>query len=214
MSLTILDLGGVLFNIDFQRTRNAMMSLEGYNGRDIMFGVEDQDPVFVAYDRGDLSTTEFRDRLRGLYGFTCSDVALDRAWCAILDNGLFPHAEAAVAHVRVTRASGINDRLVIFSNISELHYLDARDRCARVFDAVDRVYLSFVERVRKPDPAAFLHVCDAERVTPGDTLLIDDSGANCASASALGMRVIHVKDPLILLSHGIAGAARDQSGNA
>lgn len=214
MSLTILDLGGVLFNIDFQRTRRAMMSLEGYNGRDIMFGVEDQDPVFVAYDRGDLSTTEFRERLRELYGFTCSDFALDRAWCAILDNGLFPHAEAAVAHVRATRASGINDRLVIFSNISELHFLDARERCAPVFDAVDHVYLSFVERVRKPDPAAFLHVCNAERVAPGDTLLIDDSAANCASASALGIQVIHVRDPRILLSRGSGGAPRDQSGSA
>jgi len=198
MALTILDLGGVLFNIDFQRTRRAMMSLEGYNGREIMFGVEDQDPVFVAYDRGDLSTPEFRERLRELYGYTCSDKDLDRAWCAILDNGLFPSAEATVAHIRATRASGNGDRLVIFSNISELHYLDARDRCEPVFSAVDHVYLSYVERARKPDPAAFLHVCAAEGANPSDTLLIDDSRANCLSASALGLQVIHVTNPSIL----------------
>lgn len=198
MALTILDLGGVLFNIDFQRTRRAMMSLEGYNGREIMFGVEDQDPVFVAYDRGDLSTQEFRIRLRELYGFTCSDQTLDRAWCAILDYGLFTSAEATVAHIRATRASGNGDRLVIFSNISELHYLDARDRCEPVFSAVDHVYLSYVERVRKPDPAAFLHVCAAEGADPSDTLLIDDSHANCMSASALDIQVVHVTDPAVL----------------
>jgi putative hydrolase of the HAD superfamily len=198
MALTILDLGGVLFNIDFQRTRQAMMSLEGYNGRVVMFGVEDQDPIFVAYDRGDISTVEFRARLRELYGFTCTDVLIDRAWCAILDDGLFPHADAAVAHIRRTRIRNSDDRLVIFSNISELHYLDARDRCAPVFDAVDHVYLSYVERVRKPDPAAFLHICAAEGVHPTDTLLIDDSRANCASASALGMKTIHVVNPLLL----------------
>lgn len=198
MALTILDLGGVLFDIDFHRTRRAMMSLSGYSGRDIMFGVEDQDPVFVAYDRGDMSTPEFRERLRELYGFTCSDKDLDRAWCAILDNGLFTHAEATVAHIRRTRASSPSDRLVIFSNISELHYLDARERCAPVFNAVDHVYLSFVERVRKPDPAAFLHICAAEGADPVDTLLIDDSRANCVSASALGIQVVHVTDPTIL----------------
>ncbi len=198
MALTILDLGGVLFNIDFHRTRRAMMSLDGYNGRDIMFGIEDQDPIFVAYDRGDLSTPAFRERLRDLYGFTCSDQELDRAWCAILDNGLFPHAQGAVAHIRATRASGRSDRLVIFSNISELHYLDACDRCEPVFSAVDHVYLSYVERVRKPDPAAFLHICAAEGANPSDTLLIDDSRANCLSASALGMQVIHVTNPSIL----------------
>lgn len=198
MALTILDLGGVLFNIDFQRTLHAMMALEGYNGRDVMFGVEDQDPIFVAYDRGDISTVEFRARLRELYGFTCTDALIDRAWCAILDNGLFTHAEAAVAHIRQTRVRSSNDRLVIFSNISELHYLDARDRCAPVFDAVDYVYLSYVERVRKPDPAAFLHICTVERVDPTDTLLIDDSRANCASATALGMKTIHVVDSVLL----------------
>lgn len=195
MALTILDLGGVLFNIDFQRTRRAMMSLAGYNGREILFGVEDQDPVFVAYDRGDITTTEFRARLRELYGFTCSDTAIDRAWCAILDHGLFSFAVDTVAHIRRTHASNTGDRLVIFSNISELHYLDARERCAPVFDLVDHVYLSYVERVRKPDPAAFLRVCAVEGVSPADALLIDDSRANCVSASTLGMRVVHVTDP-------------------
>jgi putative hydrolase of the HAD superfamily len=67
-----------------------------------------------------------------------------------------------------------------------------------VFDAVDHVYLSYVERVRKPDPVAFLHICTAEGVHPTDTLLIDDSRANCASASALGMKTIHVVNPLLL----------------
>lgn len=198
MALTILDLGGVLFNIDFERTRNAMMSLEGYNGKDVLFGVEKQDPVFVAYDRGDVSTAEFRERLRQLYGFTCSDDAIDHAWCAILDQGLFAFAEESVQNVRSTFASAPDDRLVIFSNISELHYLDARDRCTALFGAVDHVYLSYVERVRKPDPAAFLHVCAAEGVDPTDALLIDDSRANCDSAEALGMQTIHVIDPLLL----------------
>lgn len=198
MALVILDLGGVLFDIDFQRTRRAMMSLAGYNGRDVMFGVENQDPVFVAYDRGDLTTTAFRIRLRELYGFTCSDHEIDRAWCAILDNGLFPNATATVEHVRRTHAHRHGDRLVIFSNISELHYLDARERCAPVFNAVDHVYLSYVERVRKPDPASFLHICALEGVDPHDTMLIDDSSANCVSASALGLHAIHVTDPLLL----------------
>jgi putative hydrolase of the HAD superfamily len=198
MSLVILDLGGVLFNIDFERTRRAMTSLAGYNGREVMFGVEDQDPVFVAYDRGDLSTAEFRARLRELYGFTCSDESIDRAWCAILDNGLFTFAEKSVHNVRQAHAAGPDDRLVIFSNISELHYLDARKRCAPVFEAVDHVYLSYVERVRKPDPAAFLHVCTTEGFDPTNALLIDDSRANCASAAALGMKTIHVVDPVLL----------------
>jgi putative hydrolase of the HAD superfamily len=67
-----------------------------------------------------------------------------------------------------------------------------------VFDAVDHVYLSFVERVRKPDPAAFLHICSTEGVAPSDTLLIDDSRANCESAAALGIRTVHITDATYL----------------
>jgi putative hydrolase of the HAD superfamily len=194
-TLTILDLGGVLFNIDFERTRTAFRACEGYNGTPILFGVEDQDPLFVAYDRGDVSTAAFRDALRERYGFTCSDGEIDRAWNAILDAGLFPFAPDLVRSIRTRYCQGAGDRLVIFSNISELHHLNAQERCRPVFDRVDHVYLSYVERVRKPDPEAFLHVCRAEGFAPQHTRLIDDSRANCAAAAALGIDVIHVTDP-------------------
>ncbi len=198
-TLTILDLGGVLFNIDFERTRTAFRTLAGYNGAPILFGVEDQDPLFVAYDRGDVSTPQFRSALRERYGFTCTDAEIDGAWNAILDAGLFTFAPDLVRAIRASFCKGASDRLVIFSNISELHYLDALDRCQPVFSMVDRVYLSYEERVRKPDAAAFMHVCTREGFSPEHTRLIDDSGANCASAQALGMDVIRVSDPLQLL---------------
>lgn len=197
--LIILDLGGVLFNIDFERTKRALTELPGYNGREVAFGVETQSDVFVQYDRGDLSTVEFRERMRSTYGFTCTDAEIDRAWCAILDNGLFPFAPDIVRSIRLRFAFGPADRLVIFSNISELHYLDAKDRCSPVFSLVDDVYLSYTLRLRKPDPLAFLAICEKEGMLPSQATLIDDSLANCTAAKHLGMTTIHVIDPYALL---------------
>lgn len=190
MSLLILDLGGVLFNIDFERTRHAMEALPGYNGSAITFGVEQQSDVFVAYDRGDITTPEFRSSLRSAYGYTCSDQDLDRAWCAILNNGLFADA---LDRIKLFKARFHASRTVILSNISELHHQDSAQRCTSVFDAVDNVYLSYVMRLRKPDPQALLHVCHAEGYMPQNAILVDDSHANCQAASALGMTVLHWK---------------------
>lgn len=184
MSLLILDLGGVLFNIDFERTRDAFRQLPGYNGAPIQFGVEQQSDVFVAYDRGDITTAEFRASLRALYGFTCTDLEIDRAWCAILDKGLFPDATQRVE----TFKSMFNPtRTVILSNISELHHLDSVERCEPVFAMVDAVYLSYQMRLRKPDPNAFLYVCEREGYLPTQTALVDDSVANCMAASGVGV---------------------------
>lgn len=184
MSLLILDLGGVLFNIDFERTRDAFRQLPGYNGEPIQFGVEQQSDVFVSYDRGDITTAEFRSNLRALYGFTCSDFDIDRAWCAILDKGLFPDA---TERVDTFKSMFKPTRTVILSNISELHHLDSAERCKPVFSMVDAVYMSYQIRLRKPDPSAFLYVCENEGFLPTETFLVDDSIANCESASDIGV---------------------------
>ena len=191
-TLLIIDLGGVLFDIDFERTRQRMMTLPGYNGSPITFGVEQQDGLFVAYDRGDISTQEFRTELRRMFGFTCDDAAIDRAWCAILEKGLFPDAADEVQRLRSLYASDKGSTVVILSNISELHYLDCRERCRPVFDLVDNVYLSYVIRKRKPDTEAFLHVIDHEGFAPSDAVLVDDSRANCSAAADLGVHAVHV----------------------
>lgn len=188
MSLLILDLGGVLFNIDFEETRRAMISLPGYNGTPLTFGIEQQSDVFVAYDRGDVSTPDFRTELRSLFGFACTDAELDRAWCAILDKGLYADATERVQRFKDQFNA---TRTVILSNISELHHLDSAERCKPVFEMVDAVYLSYVMRLRKPDPSAFLHVCECEGFTVENTVLVDDSSSNCISATKLGITTLH-----------------------
>lgn len=186
MSLLILDLGGVLFDIEFERTRQALLALPGYNGASIDFGVEQQSDIFVAYDRGDISTAEFRAGLRSLYGFTCDDNTLDRAWCAILDKGLYGDALERVQRCKSTYSA---ERTVILSNISELHHLDSAERCKPVFDLVDKTYFSYLIRLRKPDPQAFLYVCAQEGYSPSETTLVDDSRSNCDAARELGISV-------------------------
>lgn len=185
VDLVIFDLGGVLYNIDFERTRAAFAALPGYNGAEIAFGVDVQDQAFLQVDRGELSDAAFYQMLRERFGFTCADADIEAAWCAIL---IGPFADAAewVASVRAQRP------VALLSNISHPHLRHALPHIKPMLEHVDRAFYSCEIGLRKPDPHAFLHVTAAMGAQPSRTLLLDDSSDNCAAAKGLGMHVWQV----------------------
>jgi putative hydrolase of the HAD superfamily len=185
IDLVIFDLGGVLYNIDFERTRTALAALPGYNGEAIAFGVDVQDDAFVRVDRGEISDEAFYRQLRQRFGFTCSDADIESAWCAILI-GPFADAVEWIASVRAQRP------VVLLSNISYPHLRHALPHMQPILEHVEHAFYSCEIGLRKPDPHAFLHVTSTMGVIPTRTLLIDDSSANCAAATELGMRVWQV----------------------
>lgn len=202
--LIVLDFGNVLYAIDFTRTVRAFEALDGYNGAPIRFGVDDQDELFFRIDRGELSTVEFRTALRSQFGFTCTDDEIDRAWCAILI-APFPFIDKVISDVR---GRFVGARVVMLSNISELHLEQALHTTPELFDGLESVvgggslatrysllddyFFSCRIGHRKPSAEAFLYVCEREGVAPNDCVLFDDSAANCAAAMALGMAVSRV----------------------
>ncbi|NQW29569.1 MAG: HAD family phosphatase [Ignavibacteria bacterium] len=187
--LIICDLGGVLFDIDFKLTVDAFQNLRGYHGKRIAFGVDDQADVFIRYDKGQISTTEFIAELRTLYGFTGADGDIANAWCALLKSP-FTFATRTVAAL-----SGKAKQIVLLSNISELHLQQESKSCGEIFALFDALYFSCRINLRKPDPKAYLYVCELHGVTPENTLLVDDSPANCLSAATIGMKTYRVSDP-------------------
>lgn len=188
VDLIVVDLGGVLYDIDFTLTRDAFARLDGYNGRPVEFSVDAQHDLFVKVDRGELDVDAFLAGLRSMWGFTCSDDALIDAWCAVLKG---PFAASA----DVVRALRAYAPVVLLSNISWLHLWHARPQCRELFAEFDRLYFSCVIGLRKPDPEAFLHVCRDMRSSPGRTLLIDDSVANCRAATGAGLLAHRLRDP-------------------
>jgi putative hydrolase of the HAD superfamily len=183
--LIVCDLGGVLYDIDFRRTILALQSLPGYNGRDILFGVDDQHPLFLEIDRGTITSAQFRAELRREWGFTCTDAELDAAWCAILISP-FDHARRTVEHLRSHAPT------VLLSNISLLHLELCLPQCEHFFPLFTERFYSCVMHARKPDAAAFTYVLDTMGIAPDKALMIDDSQRNCEEAANVGMRVHRV----------------------
>jgi glucose-1-phosphatase len=178
INLIMIDLGGVLFEIDFRRTVDAFLNLPGYNGKEILFGVDNQHPLFVQADLGFVTRQEFCTQLRQEFGFIASDSDIIDAWCAIL---IAPYPNLP----RLPK----NIPAVLVSNISAFHYHAIEHSAQSIFSMFDAWYLSFETHLRKPNPEFFLHVCKQHEVAPQHCLLIDDSLANCTAAHALGMHV-------------------------
>ncbi len=194
--LIIVDLGNVLYEIDFNRTVQAFMRLPGYNGTPFRFGIDDQDALFEMFDKGQLEPTWFYQNLRTRFGFTASDEEMERAWNSIL---IAPYEFARDVPVQLRnrfqpQAAELETslRVVLLSNISEPHLQLAFRTMPELrtpqLMGLDATYFSCRTGVRKPDPQAFLYVCEKEGALPEQAVLFDDSKANVNAARKLGMR--------------------------
>ncbi len=159
-----------------------------------MFGVDDQDSLFVEYDKGLIATSLFIDGLRKRFGFSGPDSEINAAWCAIL-KGPFPYASAIVRELKE-----LAPRVVLLSNISESHHKYAEPLCTEFIPLFDECFYSYVIHKRKPDSAAFVHAC-GDSVLGQRILLVDDSAANCESAQQLGIVTLRVTDPTLTIEN-------------
>ena len=189
--LIVCDFGGVLYHIDFERTRAALKALPGYNGAQIDFGVDKQDELFVRYDKGDISTHDFYHALRAKFGFVADDAAMNAAWCALLIESYDFAREAALAFKSVAPT-------VMLSNINSAHIGKILPECTHFLPEFAALYFSCRMHKRKPDAEAFQYVCEQNGVNPERAVLIDDSQANCDAAAWMGMQTVRITGPELL----------------
>ncbi|WP_218081128.1 HAD family hydrolase [Anthocerotibacter panamensis] len=180
----IFDLGGVLYDIDYGLTYQALQDLSAHQS--VQYALTDQAELFSRYEAGRITTVEFREQLRGYLGTTASDGGLDRAYNALLLS-LFPESLSYVAHLKSRY------RLALLSNINELHYQAIAQECAGLFAQFERCFFSYQCGWRKPEPEIFHGVFEQMHFLPAETLFIDDSPLNIAVAQTLGLQTYQVK---------------------
>jgi glucose-1-phosphatase len=185
----IFDLGGVLYGVDPPRSLRALEGLKtGLSERLPRAKPQDAgrpayDTLTDAYQRGSLTTAEFRHGLRGLVGAEISDERLDEAWNAML-LGLFPDSLDIAATLRR------HVRLALLSNTNALHLAFLSGECRGLFELFERCFFSHELGLAKPDPECFAEVCRAVAFDPRRTLFIDDCPRNVEAARGLGMRAL------------------------
>ena len=183
----IFDLGGVLLDIDAERTIKAFRDLKmpdliqqgGWNYKH---------DVFLNMEKGLLSETEFRDGVKKLLPQGVCDKEIDAAWCAMI---------ICFDEEKIKLVQEINSKfgVYLFSNTNTIHVRHFQNMFFSQFgfplsELFVKDYYSNDINLRKPEQEAFLHVLNDASLIPEETLFIDDLKANTDAALSLGMHVI------------------------
>ena len=183
----VFDFGGVLVDLDRQRCIDQFKQL-GAIGIGDMLSDYSKEGFFQDYEEGEITSIEFRDKLRKQAGRFISDEDLDKAWCSFL---------IGIPTFKLDTLLRLREHYVIYllSNTNQIHW---QWSCENLFpykgfsaeDYFEKIYLSFEMHDAKPSSSIFKRVLTDTDILPEETLFLDDSQENCAVAESLG---IHTK---------------------
>lgn len=185
----IFDLGGVLVNLETERTLKEFQRL-GIGQVDFNTHPGNQPDFFSLYEKGLMTDAHFIAGLAAHMEEGTSSEAIVQAWNEmILD--LPAHRLDFLLELRKKY------KLYLLSNTNKLHieyFLESfrRQHPERCFeDYFDKIYYSHEIGKRKPDLDSFEFVLEDNQLEAKDCLFIDDNLVNTEAAHNLGITSIH-----------------------
>jgi len=187
----LLDLGGVLIDVDYHATARAFRDL-GHPDFERLYSKAQQDHLFDGFETGALTPAHFRDRIRQVLDPTLTDALIDANWNAML---------GSVPDERIHLVQQLKERyhVLLLSNTNAIHVpafeaIIARENGITDFKQLFHgAYYSCEIGLRKPDASSFLHVLEKHNADPTRTLFIDDSIQHIHGARKAGLHAEHLE---------------------
>jgi len=182
----ILDFGGVLLDIDYQRTEDAFVALGCKNFREI-YSQASQANLFNKFEIGEITETDFFEELKKLPNLKNIQVEeIKNAWNAML---------IGFSQENYLMLKDLKKRYRIFllSNTNKTHITAFEKLLEKIcpvseFEHLfEKVYYSCRMRTRKPDAVCFLHVVNDHHLDLNETIFIDDSIQHVEGARKAGI---------------------------
>ena len=180
----IIDFGGVLIDLDRSRCIENFKKL-GLPNVEVMLDLYHQQDFFHNYEKGLISSEDFRNILREKIGKPVTDAQIDDAWNSFL---------LSIPEYKLDLLLRLRKDYVVYllSNTNDLHWQWSLQhvfpyKTFRAEDYFEHIYLSYEMKMAKPDVEIFQKVLDDTGINPKETLFIDDSEANCRTAETLGI---------------------------
>ncbi len=185
----IFDLGGVIIDIDFNLSTEALMRISPQ--KSLLQKDSFKSDLFLDYEKGNLTDAEFRDAVRTQFEIQATDEEIDAAWNALL--GDIPKERIDI----LIQLKGYF-RTFLLSNTNAVHIegveeiLNQQHQINSLSALFEKTYFSHHIHCRKPDPQAYLHILEENNLKPQETLFLDDNEDNILAAESLGMQVLHI----------------------
>jgi len=188
----ILDLGGVILDIDYNLTIEAFRRL-GIEDASILYSKSSQIKLFDELEKGNISEDEFFAAIRKISNTSISDLEIRNAWNALLIG--LPDE-----NVKLLKQLKTGYRLFLLSNTNSIHENAYRKMITDLYgnfifdDLFEKMYLSHHLHMRKPDVEIFQYVIKDAQIHTDETIFIDDSPQHVEGGIKAGIRSYHLKD--------------------
>lgn len=187
----LLDLGGVLIDVDYDRTAREFAAL-GFPEFDRLYSKAKQDHLFDGFETGHLSPAQFRDGVRQVVSATLDDATIDRCWNAML---------GSIPPERMQLVDDLRSRyqVLLLSNTNAIHVpafteiIRQENGIADFKGCFHGAYYSCEIGLRKPHAESFLHVLRLHGADPARTLFVDDSMQHVVGARDAGLHAEHLE---------------------
>ena len=186
----IFDLGGVIVNLDQDRTIRSFKRLNID-----LDEVNDKLPIFKEYETGHVNTETFIQTIKAELKGSASDVEISNAWNNMI-------LDVSIDRIEVLKELRKHYQLFVLSNTNELHIQEftklfevdhPNEKWENLFD---KIYYSHKIGLHKPNIAAWQLILDENNLLAHETIFIDDTSMHYKAAESLGIKSIWAKEPI------------------
>jgi len=180
----IFDLGGVILDIDPERTRKSFLKIITPEQVDKAFASK----VFYDFETGSITAQQLRSQLEVLLQTNFDETKFNRAWNAML----LDYKPKRIERIQWLKRS---HKLFLLSNTNELHYSCFSDKLINEYgvsfnNLFSKVYLSHKMGLVKPNLEIYRQVLIEQNLIPEKTLFIEDTKENALAAKKLGIEIL------------------------
>ena len=177
----VFDIGNVL--VDFRL--KEFLAEKGFDAPMIkrLLKASVMSPYWEQFERADITEEE------AMRAFVSLDPEIEKELSEAFSNihGMLTIREYAVPWIRSLKEAGY--RVYYLSNYSKKAYDECQDSLA-FMQYTDGGFLSFQQRMTKPDPRMYTSFLEHFQLKPQESVFIDDTEQNVAVAESLGFRGI------------------------
>ena len=187
----IFDLGGVILNLDYNKTVDEFKKIGLLNFQDL-YSQKMQNILFDDFEKGEVSSAEFISCLIDSENLKIKEIDFINAWNAML-------LEIPVKKLEFIDALKKDYKVFLLSNTNEIHInkfeddLKKNNMLNQFYKCFDKVYYSSRMGKRKPEENCFKQVLEENQLVPQQTLFIDDSIQHIKGAKRVGIETFHLK---------------------
>lgn len=186
----IFDLGGVIVNLDQDRTIRSFKRLNID-----LDEVNEKLPILKEYELGKVNTETFVQTIKAELKGNASDVEISNAWNNMILN-------VPIDRIEILKQLRKEYKIFILSNTNELHIQEfkkifEKDHPDEIWENLfDKIYYSHQINLRKPHLEAWQIILDENNLKPEETIFIDDTRMNFKAAETIGIKSIWTKRPI------------------